>query len=81
MAKLRQLFVLKALTSLLVLDLTFNPVTAAETYRLFVIFHFHSLKALDGCTVVSVSALVRVCSLYYSVFLHYSVIILLIRMS
>jgi len=51
--KVRQLFSLKSLISLLVLDLTYNPITTTETYRLFVIFHLHSLKALDGCAVVS----------------------------
>ena len=55
--KVRQLFALKSLTSLLILDLTYNPVTTTDTYRLFVVFHFHSLKALDGCAIVSSSAI------------------------
>lgn len=50
---LRELFSLKCLCSLIVLDLTFNPVVSMDTYRPFVIFHLPFLKALDGRPIVS----------------------------
>lgn len=44
----REIFFLKSLCLLIVLDLTFNPSYSVETYRPFVVFHLPFLKALDG---------------------------------
>ena len=50
---LREIFVLKNLPFLVILDLFGNPVVAAASnYRLFVIYHLRSLKALDGSAIV-----------------------------
>jgi hypothetical protein len=54
---LRELFSLKSLSCLVVLDLMFNPVVSINTYRSFVIFHLPFLKALDGRPIVSVEDL------------------------
>lgn len=54
-SKLRELFSLKALTCLIVLDLSLNPVVSMDTYRHFVVFHLTSLKALDGRPIVSIN--------------------------
>ena len=52
----REVFVLKNLPSLVILDLFGNPVVnAADNYRLFVIYHLKALKALDGNAIVSFS--------------------------
>ena len=53
MATTRQLFPLKALTSLAICDLSANPVTLRSEYRHFIIYHCSSLKALDGTAIVS----------------------------
>ncbi|XP_072533364.1 leucine-rich repeat-containing protein 9 [Salminus brasiliensis] len=51
----RDIYHLKALTSLIILDLYGNPlVEKLENYRIYVVFHLPSLKALDG-TAVEVS--------------------------
>ena len=50
----RELFSLKNLSSLVVLDLTFNPLTSLDTYRAFVVFHLSFLRALDGKPIVSI---------------------------
>ena len=43
----------QSLSNLIILDMHGNPlVTGAENYRLFVIYHLKSLKALDGTTIV-----------------------------
>ena len=47
----RQLFSLKSLL-LFVCDLTGNPVTRVSAYRMFMIYHLSSLRALDGAAVV-----------------------------
>uniref|UniRef100_A0A3B4DQA9 Leucine rich repeat containing 9 n=1 Tax=Pygocentrus nattereri TaxID=42514 RepID=A0A3B4DQA9_PYGNA len=48
----RDIYHLKALTSLIILDLYGNPlVEKLEHYRVYVIFHLPSLKALDGIAV------------------------------
>lgn len=49
----RELFYLKSLCCLIVLDLTFNPVATMESYRSFAVFHLPFLKALDGRPIVS----------------------------
>ena len=50
---LREIFVLKNLLLLGILDLFGNPVVStAENYRLFVIYHLKALKALDGTAIV-----------------------------
>lgn len=41
------------LASLIILDLSGNPVERAENYRIYVLFHLPALKALDGTAVVS----------------------------
>lgn len=41
------------LASLIILDLSGNPVEKAENYRIYVLFHLPALKALDGTAVVS----------------------------
>ena len=49
-------FVLQSLSNLQILDQLGNPmVETAENYRLFSIFHLHSLKALDGIEIVKIS--------------------------
>ena len=51
---LREVFVLKNLAALVILDLFGNPVVkSADNYRLFVIYHLKALKALDGLAIVS----------------------------
>lgn len=52
-SSLRELFSLKSLTCLIVLDMTFNPVVFVENYRPFIVFHLTALKALDGRPIVS----------------------------
>lgn len=44
------------LASLIILDLSGNPVERAENYRIYVLFHLPALKALDGTAVVSTDA-------------------------
>ncbi|CAH3150734.1 unnamed protein product [Pocillopora meandrina] len=52
LANIREVYNLKTLPSLLILDLCGNPMsTAGQNYRLFVIYHLISLKALDGLAV------------------------------
>ena len=51
---LRELFSLKTLSSLIVLDLSLSPIASKDTYRPFVIFHLNFLKALDGRPIVSI---------------------------
>lgn len=57
-SSLRELFSFKSLCSLIVLDLTFNPVVTMDTYRPFVVFHLPFLKALDGRPIVSMILIV-----------------------
>uniref|UniRef100_A0A8C7RDG2 Leucine rich repeat containing 9 n=1 Tax=Oncorhynchus mykiss TaxID=8022 RepID=A0A8C7RDG2_ONCMY len=48
----RDIYHLKALTNLIILDLYGNPlVEKLESYRIYVVFHLPSLKALDGVAV------------------------------
>ena len=48
-------FSFQNLTNLIILDLYGNPVVEKqENYRIYVVFHLPSLKALDGVAVVSV---------------------------
>uniref|UniRef100_A0A674DX66 Leucine rich repeat containing 9 n=1 Tax=Salmo trutta TaxID=8032 RepID=A0A674DX66_SALTR len=48
----RDIYHLKALTNLIILDLYGNPlVEKLESYRVYVVFHLPSLKALDGVAV------------------------------
>ena len=54
LSSLRELFCLKSLSCLVVLDLTFNPVVSLHTYRPFVVFHLTFLKALDGRPIVCI---------------------------
>ena len=49
----RELFQLKCLQHLVVVDLTNNPLCATPTYRAFAIYHLSSLRALDGQPIVS----------------------------
>ncbi|KAK0052192.1 leucine-rich repeat-containing protein 9 [Biomphalaria pfeifferi] len=51
-SNIREVFLLKPLTNLVILDMYGNPmVTSVENYRLFVIYHLRSLKALDGSAI------------------------------
>ncbi|XP_037551277.1 leucine-rich repeat-containing protein 9 [Nematolebias whitei] len=48
----RDIYFLKGLANLIILDLYGNPlVTMLENYRIYVVFHLPSLKALDGTAV------------------------------
>ncbi|KAL4656332.1 leucine-rich repeat-containing protein 9-like [Arapaima gigas] len=48
----RDIYHLKVLTNLIILDLYGNPlVSKQENYRIYVVFHLPSLKALDGMAV------------------------------
>uniref|UniRef100_A0A4W6FKF0 Leucine rich repeat containing 9 n=1 Tax=Lates calcarifer TaxID=8187 RepID=A0A4W6FKF0_LATCA len=48
----RDIYYLKGLTNLIILDLYGNPlVEKLENYRIYVVFHLPSLKALDGTAV------------------------------
>ncbi|XP_035243517.1 leucine-rich repeat-containing protein 9 isoform X2 [Anguilla anguilla] len=50
----RDVYHLKSLTNLIILDLYGNPlVEKQENYRIYVVFHLPSLKALDGVAVTS----------------------------
>ncbi|KAJ7361763.1 Leucine-rich repeat-containing protein 9 [Desmophyllum pertusum] len=52
LSNIREIFNLKTIPSLLILDLCGNPLASAgQNYRLFVIYHLTSLKALDGLAV------------------------------
>lgn len=49
---LRDILFLKGLQGLMILDLSENPVALlADSYRMFVVYHLHVLKALDGIPV------------------------------
>ncbi|XP_022094850.1 leucine-rich repeat-containing protein 9-like [Acanthaster planci] len=50
---IREIFSLKHLPNFVILDLFGNPVASAENYRLFVVYHLRTLKALDGTAVES----------------------------
>lgn len=50
---IRDIFHLKSLTSLAILDLWCNPMCADMKYRLFVIYHLKLLKSIDGSTIES----------------------------
>ncbi|CAG5119813.1 unnamed protein product, partial [Candidula unifasciata] len=51
-SNIREVFLLKSLHSLVILDMYGNPmVSEVENYRLFVIYHLKSLKALDGSAI------------------------------
>lgn len=57
------LLMFQQLPNLVILDMYGNPVaTEADNYRLFVIYHLKTLKALDGNAVVSLSYLYRSCN-------------------
>ncbi|XP_022332452.2 leucine-rich repeat-containing protein 9-like isoform X4 [Crassostrea virginica] len=48
----REIFYLKMLSNLVILDLFGNPVaTETDNYRLFIIYHLKNLKALDGSAI------------------------------
>ncbi|XP_055025567.2 leucine-rich repeat-containing protein 9 isoform X2 [Misgurnus anguillicaudatus] len=47
----REIFYLKALSSLIILDLHGNPLVKLENYRIYMVFHLPSLRALDGVAV------------------------------
>uniref|UniRef100_H2Z1T9 Uncharacterized protein n=1 Tax=Ciona savignyi TaxID=51511 RepID=H2Z1T9_CIOSA len=47
-SNIREVFHLKTLSSLVILDLYGNPVVQSDNYRLFVVYHLQNLKALDG---------------------------------
>nr|XP_002121920.1 leucine-rich repeat-containing protein 9-like [Ciona intestinalis] len=47
-SNIREVFQLKTLPSLVILDLYGNPVAQSDNYRLFIIYHLQALKALDG---------------------------------
>ncbi|XP_034051302.1 leucine-rich repeat-containing protein 9 isoform X2 [Thalassophryne amazonica] len=47
----RDIYHLKILTNLIILDLYGNPLEKVENYRMYVVFHLPSLKALDGLAV------------------------------
>ncbi|XP_068737471.1 leucine-rich repeat-containing protein 9-like isoform X3 [Montipora capricornis] len=52
LSNIREIFNLKVIPNLLILDLCGNPLASADhNYRLFVIYHLTSLKALDGSAV------------------------------
>ncbi len=48
---IRDVFHLKCLPSLAILDLWCNPMCADQKYRLFVIYHLKLLKSIDGSTI------------------------------
>ncbi|XP_062619612.1 leucine-rich repeat-containing protein 9-like isoform X3 [Saccostrea cucullata] len=51
-ASVREIFYLKMLSNLVILDLFGNPVaTETDNYRLFIIYHLKNLKALDGSAI------------------------------
>ncbi|XP_005098353.1 leucine-rich repeat-containing protein 9 [Aplysia californica] len=51
-SNIREVFLLKSLPNLVILDMYGNPmVSQVENYRLFVIYHLRSLKALDGTAI------------------------------
>uniref|UniRef100_A0A1A8V608 Leucine rich repeat containing 9 n=1 Tax=Nothobranchius furzeri TaxID=105023 RepID=A0A1A8V608_NOTFU len=51
-SKSRDVYYLKGLTNLIILDLYRNPIVEKlENYRIYVVFHLPSLKALDGTAV------------------------------
>ncbi|CAL1540956.1 unnamed protein product [Lymnaea stagnalis] len=51
-SNIREVFLLKSLPNLVILDMYGNPmVTAVENYRLFIIYHLRALKALDGSAI------------------------------
>ncbi|KAK3093172.1 hypothetical protein FSP39_012192 [Pinctada imbricata] len=51
-SSVREVFFLKVLTSLVILDLYGNPVASeTDNYRLFIIYHLKNLKALDGSAI------------------------------
>ncbi|XP_039271513.2 leucine-rich repeat-containing protein 9-like [Styela clava] len=47
----REIFNVKALVNLMILDVYGNPVVQSDNYRLFVIYHLPNLKALDGSAI------------------------------
>ncbi|XP_029195766.2 leucine-rich repeat-containing protein 9-like isoform X1 [Acropora millepora] len=52
LSNIREIFNLKPIPNLLILDLCGNPLASADQhYRLFVVYHMTSLKALDGIAV------------------------------
>ena len=48
---IRDVFHLKSLNSLAVLDIWCNPMCTDQKYRLFVIYHLKNLKSLDGSSI------------------------------
>ncbi|XP_078381877.1 leucine-rich repeat-containing protein 9-like isoform X2 [Oculina patagonica] len=52
LSNIREIFNVKTIPNLLILDLCGNPLASAgQNYRLFVVYHLTSLKALDGLAV------------------------------
>ena len=51
MKNIRDVFHLKSLNSLAVLDIWCNPMCTDQKYRLFVIYHLKNLKSLDGSSI------------------------------
>lgn len=48
---IREVFHLKRLSGLVIVDLSSNPMCAQAKYRLFVVYHLKALKSLDGALV------------------------------
>lgn len=60
-------FLSQALSSLIILDLYGNPlVNKLENYRIYMVFHLPSVKALDGVTVVNITDAYSVCFQLYA---------------
>lgn len=49
---IRQIFCLKSLMSLMVVDLSYNPISFSDNYRPFSLYHLSFIRALDGQPVV-----------------------------
>lgn len=50
---IRQLFCLKSMTNLTVMDFSYNPISSSSGYRPFTLYHLSFIRALDGQPVVS----------------------------
>ena len=53
-SNIREIFYLKQIPSLVILDLWCNPMCHDAKYRLFIIYHLKSLKSLDGYPIETV---------------------------
>ena len=56
-SEIRQLFCLKSLLHLVVVDFTHNPIASTANYRMFAIYHLSFIRALDAQPVVSLFSL------------------------